>query len=191
MTDFRKIPLRFPSGNMTWDSFAPWFETWQREVAARQDPRNPNNDFADAFVASNDGTAVIGESATVTSQRSIPTVNAGSKLSAQNIAPLSSEFDVTATITIAAHTVQYGFGEVSYGGGSISGLPEDTVYYIYADDPGKDGGVMSYVATTDATEIVAANERYFVGSIRTATAGSPTTGGGGGGWDYSGIGAIP
>lgn len=168
---------------MTWESFVPWFDRMLREVLARQDMRNPRSDFAGALRANADGTAVIGEQASVASQRTLPVVNTGSKLSAQNIAPLSSTFSTTATITIAAHTVQYGFGEVAYGGGSVTGLDGAELYYVYADDPGYDGGPVSYVATKEPLEVVAANQRYYVGSIITSD-GSPTTGTGGGGWGW-------
>ena len=109
-------------------------------------------------------------------QRFLPQVSAGNVLSLQNINPLTAEADATtASITIAAHTVQYGFGVVSYSGGAISGLTPETDYYVYCDDPNYAGGAVSYFATTTRQNVTASNGRYFVGAIRTAIAATVAT----------------
>ncbi|HEX7114966.1 MAG TPA: hypothetical protein VF193_07525 [Steroidobacter sp.] len=118
-------------------------------------------------------------------QRILPLVNAGGKLSTQSAQPLTaSDAGSSATITVAAHSVQYGFGTVAYNAGSITGLSYSTTYYVYADDPDYEGGAVTYLATTNANTVTGANGRYYVGRITTpAAAGGGTSGnwGGGGG----------
>jgi hypothetical protein len=104
-----------------------------------------------------------------TDQRFLPQVSAGNVLSLQNLNPLSASADATnATISIAAHTLRYGFGLVSYSAGTIVGLLPSTTYFVYADDPDYEGGAVSYFATTDRQNVTANNGRYFVGAIETA-----------------------
>jgi hypothetical protein len=96
-------------------------------------------------------------------------VNAGNRLSAQTTNPLSSAGSPsTASITIASHVVQYGFGTVSYNGGTISGLTPLTTYHVYALDPEYEGGAVSYAATTTPATVVSSNDHYYVGEITTA-----------------------
>jgi|SRR6185295_15907794 len=102
-------------------------------------------------------------------QRFLPQVSAGNVLSLQDINPLQASADAsTATISIASHTLQYGFGLVSYNSGTIVGLNPSTNYFVYADDPDYEGGVVSYFATTVRQNVTAENGRYFVGAIETA-----------------------
>lgn len=102
-------------------------------------------------------------------QRFLPQVSAGNVLSLQDINPLVASSDATtATISIAPHTLQYGFGTVSYNSGTIVGLLPETNYYVYADDPDYEGGAVSYLATTVRPNLTANNGRYFVGTIVTA-----------------------
>jgi len=102
-------------------------------------------------------------------QRFLPQVSAGNVLSLQDVNPLIASSDaVTATISIAPHSLQYGFDVISFNGGTITGLLPSTTYFVYADDPDYEGGAVSYFATTVRTNVVASNGRYFVGSIETA-----------------------
>lgn len=102
-------------------------------------------------------------------QRFLPQVSAGNVLSLQDINPLVASADATnATISIDAHTLQYGFGTVSYNSGTIVGLLPSTNYYVYADDPDYEGGAVTYLATTTRQNLTADNGRYFVGTIETA-----------------------
>jgi len=64
--------------------------------------------------------------------------------------------------------VQYGFGTVSYGSGSISGLTPLEDYYVYASDPNYTGGAVAYTATLTPTTVVSNSGYYFVGGITTA-----------------------
>ncbi len=92
----------------------------------------------------------------------------------------SSDAGSTATISVASHTVQGGFGTISYNSGSITGLAFGTDYYVYADDPTYAGGAVTYVATTTPSTVTANSGRYFVGSILTVNDGGGGGGPGGG-----------
>lgn len=194
MTDLTKIPLpRAGRGPVTWESLVPYLETYAREVLARTDARNPKSDFADGLVANPDGSVTLddaypaGRTATVagltqrltdagraSDQRFLPIVSAGNRLSAQTTNPLSSTGSATtASISIASHVVQYGFGTISYNGGTISGLTPLTTYFVYASDPGYAGGDVTYAATTSPATVVSDNGFYYVGSIETANS-TPT-----------------
>lgn len=191
----RSWSLRVPSIN-TYPippSVPPEHRGWVQELftywLARFDPRNANNDFKDGLVADETGKVTLGTQAIpvgrtasvaaltnriantgkATDQRFLPTVSVSNRLSAQNTDPLTSISDAsTATITIAAHTVQYGAGLVSYSGGTISGAPVDTTLYVYGDDSDLQGGAVAYSYTTNPQTVVASNNRYYVGSIRTS-----------------------
>ena len=110
-------------------------------------------------------------------QRYLPNVTTAGAGTALNVNPLSAaDVGTTTTITIAAHTRQYGFGLVSLNAGSIAGLAFSTKYYVYYDDPNYAGGAVSYQATTNLQTVVAGNHRIYVSSITTpADGGSGTT----------------
>lgn len=102
-------------------------------------------------------------------QRFLPQVSAGNVLSLQDINPLTASSDaVTATISVAPHTLQYGFGIVSYNGGTITGLVPASTYYVYSSDPEYQGGDVTYLATGNRQTVTADNGRYYLGSIVTA-----------------------
>lgn len=108
-------------------------------------------------------------------QRNTPNVLSGGASSALNISTLSAaDVGTTATITVAAHSRQYGFGSIPYSSGSISGLLFSRKYYVYTDDPNYAGGTRTFVATTSIQNITANNGRLYLGSITT-----PANGGGG------------
>lgn len=102
-----------------------------------------------------------------TSQRFLPQVSAGNKLSAQSTAALSATSTSTSTINIASHSVQYGFGQVAFNSGSITGLTTSTLYYVYASDPNYSGGAVTYQATTNPLTVVSNDAYYYLGSITT------------------------
>lgn len=111
-------------------------------------------------------------------------ISRSNKQSTQNIQPLSSN-DLGggfAEVVIAAHSVTDGDGTVSYNAGSITGLPNSTLVYVFADDPDSEGGAVVYDYTTNFNLITSVNGRYYVGKITTdAPAGGGTSGGWGGG----------
>jgi hypothetical protein len=92
--------------------------------------------------------------------------------------PLSSSAG-SHTINIAAFTIQWGFGTVSYNSGSVT-PGSYTTYYIYCDDPTYAGGAVAYQYTTDSRILYQSDGRLYIGSI-TTSATAPGSGGGGGG----------
>lgn len=131
--------------------------------------------------------------ARATDQRILPLVNASNKLSTQSVQPVTAD-DAgggLATISIAAHSVQFGFGPVGYSAGTITGLANSTLYYVYTDDPEYDGGAVVYLATTNANIVTAGNGRYYIGKVTTPAGGGGGTGGGWGGGGGGGGSQIP
>lgn len=125
-------------------------------------------------------------------QRLLPLVSASNKLSTQSTQPVTAE-DVgsTVTVSIASHSVQFGFGTVAYNAGEITGLAFSTTLYVYADDPDYGGGAVTYVATTNPNLVTAGNGRYYVGKVITPANGAGSTGGGWGGGGGGGGTPIP
>lgn len=77
-------------------------------------------------------------------------------------------------INVAAFTLQFGFGTLSYNSGSV----DPGVYgsfYVYFDDGTYAGGAVTYHTSTTGPTLTGAESRFFLGSIKT------TAGGGGGG----------
>lgn len=131
--------------------------------------------------------------ARATDQRILPLVSASNKLSTQSAQPLTAadEGGGLASISIASHSVQFGFGTVAYNSGSITGLANSTKYFVYADDPEYEGGAATYLATTNANLVTAGNGRYYLGSITTPSGGGGGTSGGWGGGGGGGGFPIP
>ncbi len=128
-----------------------------------------------ATIAEREGTSLeavlqrIADDGRAEDQRFLPQVSAGNVLSLQNVNPLVASADATsATISISAHTLRYGFGTVAYNSGTIVGLLPSTTYFVYADDPDYEGGAVVYLATTNRQTVTADNGRYFLGAIETA-----------------------
>lgn len=102
-----------------------------------------------------------------------------------------------ATINIAAHDRVYSDKTVAISSGSLTGKSYSTLYLVYYDDAGRDGGSVTYVSTTDPT--LAYNspdypDRHFVGYVTTPSSGGPDTGGGGSspaGWGGGVNAALP
>lgn len=95
------------------------------------------------------------------------------------VSPLTSVGGGAGTINIATHTVQFGFGQVTYQGGSITGLAPGT-YYVYCDDPNLSGGTVVWKASTQASDTVSGDYRWVPGFITVvATSGAGGTSGGG------------
>jgi hypothetical protein len=85
------------------------------------------------------------------------------------------------TILIAASSIRFGDGVVSYSSGSVN--PGSLgKWYVYADDPAFTGGTVTYQATSDVSILNGGNGRVGFGVITTTSGGSAVgTGGGGGG----------
>lgn len=89
-----------------------------------------------------------------------------------------------ATITIAAHTRVYpgAIDDVALAGGTITGLPFSTAYYVYYDDATLADTTPSFLATTSVAtaQVGAAAGRHFVGYVMTPADGGASSGGTGG-----------
>lgn len=189
-------PWRFPSkGPMTWDQFGPWFLSAIKDQFRYSDPQDESQgNLAGRDVALPTLMTYIGDTGRAASQKLIPMVNAGGKLSTQSTQPLTAtDAGSDASINVASHSVQFGsgVGAVSYNSGSITGLAFSTVYYVYADDPTYAGGAVTYLATTNANTATANDGRYYVGKVTTPANGAGDTGGGYGGGGGGGGNPLP
>ncbi|WP_406828112.1 hypothetical protein [Microbulbifer sp. ARAS458-1] len=110
-------------------------------------------------------------------QRTIPQINSSAQSGTSQSALSAIDNGSTAKIDISAHSVQYGFGSVSYSSGSVSGLSFSTRYYIYCDDEGYVGGSVTYVASTNKLAPVSGTHRRYLGSITTPSNGGSSSGG--------------
>lgn len=83
--------------------------------------------------------------------------------------PLSAERrDGYGAININSFTVRF-IGSAScltYCGGSITALTLGVTYYVYADDPTRSGGAVTYNATTTRNNALIGRDRIYIGSIR-------------------------
>lgn len=177
-------PWKFPRGEMDWETFGPWFLTTLRDQFRFSDIQDEGQEsLAGRSVALPTLMTHIGDTGRASSQRLLPMVNSSNKLSTQSAQPLTAaDVGSTATITVASHSVQFGFGTVSYNSGSITGLAFSTLYYVYASDPTYAGGAVTYLATTNANTVTGNDGNYYLGSITTpADGGGGTSGGWGGG----------
>lgn len=96
---------------------------------------------------------------------------------------LSAMIDATATtsanITITDHVRHYADGTTaSLTGVVIKGLALSTLYYVTYLDATRDGGTVSYTATSDYSVAGQGADRHLVGSITTPSTGAtdPTDG---------------
>lgn len=163
-------PIRIQPGPLTGEKLNAWWGLNLRELFAPSDLRNPS-----AVVVPGNRTAsvqtIIGhidETGRAANERFLYPVTAANRDSVQSIdAILSATSNAsTSQIAIAAHSVTFDFGSVAYSSGSITGLTVSTVYYVYANDPTYAGGAVSYVATTNATNLIGSGY-YYVGSVTT------------------------
>ena len=172
-----------------------WFRTWIKDVARFSDIQDENQ----KSLAGRGETVTlpvlmthIGDVGRASSQRLLPLINSGNKASTQSAQPLSAaDVGSDVTISIASHSVQYGFGTIAYNSGSITGLGFSTLYYVYTDDPTYAGGAVTYLATTNANNATANDGRYYLGKITTPADGAGGTSGGGGGGGGGGGTLIP
>lgn len=129
---------------------------------------------SETTLSNRDGIAIqtvlqyVGDAGRASTQRLMPLINWANAGSLQSAIPISASADASvATVNVDAHSVLYGGETISYNAGSIIGLPVSTVVYIYVDDPTAAGGAVTYEYTTDYTDVVGAQGRYFVGAILT------------------------
>jgi hypothetical protein len=164
-----RLPKKAPRDQREWEQFLRRFN----EQFLYDGVRAIINEAA--TIAEREGTSLgevlqrIADDGRAEDQRFLPQVSGGNVHSIQNINPLVASADATnATISVAAHTLQYGFGTVSYNSGNILGLLPSTNYYVYVSDPDHEGGAVSYFATSNRQNITSDNGYYFIGAILTA-----------------------
>lgn len=151
---------------MEWETFAPWFRQFLRDEVRLLDVRDAQAELAyDSHFLNN-----------------INLVNRNSVQDTDDILtgnPGAGAGD--ASITIAAHTVLFDYGDVAYGAGLIDGLDPEEFYYVYTNDVRREGGAVSYSVTTNPDNLIGKGI-YYVGSIELPVAGggSVTSGGGAG-----------
>ena len=83
-----------------------------------------------------------------------------------------------AVVNIASFTMRTSNkGDIAVNSGAITPLSYDTLYYIFYDDPGLNGGGVAFQATITKEVAIYGAGRMFVGSITTPFAGGQATGG--------------
>lgn len=84
-----------------------------------------------------------------------------------------------ASVTISAHTREYPSGAKSMQAGTVTGQTYGAVAYVYFDDATRNGGLVTYAATSsyEAAFPTASNpNRHFVGKVTMpANAGASNT----------------
>ena len=122
-------PYRFPRGQLTGEMMEDWFKSFVKDQLRFSDLQDENQkELAGRVVTVPTLFTYIGDTGQAASQRLLNQVSVGGKSSTQSAQPLSAaDVGTTATITIAAHSVQFGFGSVSYNSGSITGLGFSTL----------------------------------------------------------------
>ena len=183
---FREVPQDIREWGRVLFDFQKWFTTDGDKAVV------DSTATLDTRTSTDFGTVLtyIGDTGQAASQRLLNQVSSGSKSSTQSVSPLSSTDSGggLAQIAVASHSVQYGFGTVAYNSGTITGLLNSTLYYVYANDPTYVGGAVTYLSTTNANIPTSANGYYYVGKVTTAAGGGGGTSGsygGGGGRDGS------
>jgi len=194
MTDLSKVPLpRVGQGVVTWPALSQWMATVLREIAARQDARNPNSDFASGILANADGSVTVGTEAYPEGRdASVPElvtnldddgraaspdltwpVYHANRNSVQSISDIliATSGETESEIEVQAHEVKWHDKSVAYASGTVTGLEPETIYYIYTDDADRDGGAVTYLATTNPDNLIEKN-RYYVGYIETPVTSS-------------------
>lgn len=172
---------RLPPTQPDWSTFQLWWQQVVDKVEAQETAQDTL--LAQIVAAQNAAAAAAADAAAA--QSTADTAEKNDKISSSWTSPGSvltaTDAGSDATITIAAHTRNYGDGTtVSVSGASKTGKAYSTAYYVYYNDPSLAGGAVSYQVTTSATT-AAPNKtsgRHFVGKVTTpAAAAPPTTGG--------------
>lgn len=97
----------------------------------------------------------------------------------QSTSSILTQSGTSKTINVAAFTLQYGFGTVSYNSGSVT-PGSYGAFVIYFSDPNYAGGAVTYNATNQTYQSVAQDGYQAIGVITTSVGGGGSGGGGGG-----------
>ena len=172
---------RMPKTDQEHVHFVNEFAKWVLNVAK----------LGDGSLTTSGGTTIdgLGEMpGIVPSEQSLPMVSTGGVRAAQDTTtPLTAvDGGASATINVAAHGLDTSTGLISYNSGSVTGLSYATLYYVYTVDLTYAGGAVTYLASTDPTDLVTSVGTYYVdkittgnqnqaGNISAVTKASPTT----------------
>jgi len=107
------------------------------------------------------------------------TSNGGGEFTESGTSLSSFDAGADATISVGAFSRDFsGATTVSYNSGSVTGLSFATQYYVYARDPSRTGGAVTYQASTNLTDVVNDVDNIYMGKVTTVVDGA--TGGTGG-----------
>jgi len=153
---------RMPKNEREWVQYSNELSKWVRNIVK----------LGDGSITTSGGTTIDGlfeMPGTVPTERSLPMVVTGSVATSQDTTtPLTAvDGGASATINIAAHGLDMSSGLVSYSSGSVTGLSYATQYYVYAVDPTYVGGAVTYLASTDPTDLVDDVGTYYLDKITT------------------------
>lgn len=167
-TRLQETPVlqRMPKTEREWVQYQNELAKWVRNIVK----------LGDGSITTAGGTTIsgLGEMpGTVPSERSLPMVSTGNVSSVQNTtSPVTaSDGGGSATISVAAHGLNTSQGLISYNAGSVTGLSYSTTYYVYTLDPTYAGGAVTYLATTDRTDLVDNVGTYYLDKITTGIQG--------------------
>ncbi len=138
---------------------------------------------ADAAAVAANTAADNAQTAADTAQNVADTVAADSSLanSSTTLTPtdiVATDAGASVTITIAAHTRNYGDGtSVSVSAGSVTGVAYSTSVWVYYIDVARAGGAVTYLASTSIVGNGSSPGLHLVGQLTTpAAAGAPVDG---------------
>lgn len=161
-------PKVIPTDARSWDQFLRRFNGWFRTDGVKPIVDQTTTLSSRPATTLTDVLQHVSDMGRANDQRLINAVTSANVGSVQSANPLSATAGaLTATVSVAAHTLHLDFGDVSYNSGVLSGLPLGVTHYIYADDPDFSGGAVTYQASITSANIVGKSGRYFVGSIVT------------------------
>jgi hypothetical protein len=108
----------------------------------------------------------------------LPQVN--SAVSDNSTTTILSQSGTTSTVLVAAFTMQYGRGTVTYNSGSCTASSNNVTGYVYFVDPTYAGGSVTYIFTQSFADVLLAQGSVMVGKITLVPGGGGAGGGGGG-----------
>lgn len=160
-----------------WKSLEAAFNGLEQAVVAiqqAQDAADAANQAAENAQSAADSAGVAAGGA----QDAADAAGAASSLATSGVIGLNMEAvdaGSSASITISANTRVYGDGTtVSVNSGAITGLAYDTVYYVFYHDANRDGGTVTYQASTSPADAAQTGDTHSLGTVKTPiAAGTP------------------
>lgn len=134
-----------------------------------------------ASIAAANAAAAAANTAAATAQTASNTVTAASSLANSGTTGLTitaTDAGASATITMSAHTRNYGNGtNVAVNGGALTGLAYSTVYYISYIQASRAGGAVTYTASTNPDSLRQNGDTHSIGAVTTPAALGPAADG--------------